>query len=533
MELHEATKLQQFIGMARIVNTFSGQPVAPTTQTVTNAMGAFVHEFSRPNSTLAVEPLDPQQPEAYFLTRFAYFYVKRSAVANGDCYAAWLLKEFILFSQSDAGGKIAESNGWVVPPQNVHHIVVSELGQMQCVDSATGAVRSVIGYAPPRHRVCPPGMFVQRNATGEGVYAYVGCTPCPNGTFHPGAATPVFECVPCLQGAQAAGVGNINCTSSSSGVDSDSDSDSEDATMAVLVALIGVICIAAFIAVLRRRRQHQIKMAPHDFDTAFEHLRSLGLVDDFDSRKPKEIKGMHINRIEVLGKGAFGSVWKAVLDESSQGGPPGYTVAVKEVTSAIESPQAREDLLQEAAVMAQIGAHENLVSLVGVVTRGMCWVVVSYCEHGSLLDFLKKRASLADPVSGFAKRLLAQGTAEGMAHLDKAGFVHRDLAARNVLIASGHVAKVADFGLSRDMDAGDGDGGDDKSSSSGTYYTSSHGVYPVRWTSPEAMYAAFWASFHHVGHAAPVLHAILLRVQSHVLNQRSHLAPCLESFPTI
>ena len=37
-------------------------------------------------------------------------------------------------------------------------------------------------------------------------------------------------------------------------------------------------------------------------------------------------------------------------------------------------------------VMAQVSHHKHLVSLIGVITRGDPLVlVVSYCEHGSLL----------------------------------------------------------------------------------------------------------------------------------------------------
>ena len=35
------------------------------------------------------------------------------------------------------------------------------------------------------------------------------------------------------------------------------------------------------------------------------------------------------------------------------------------------------------------------------------------------------------------------------AHLGAHNFIHRDLATRNVLLASGMVCKIADFGLSR------------------------------------------------------------------------------------
>lgn len=77
----------------------------------------------------------------------------------------------------------------------------------------------------------------------------------------------------------------------------------------------------------------------------------------------------------------------------------------------------------------------------------------------------------------------------GMAHLASMHTIHRDLAARNVLVATdddgGRVYRVADFGLSRMAEAraaatpeADGDS---------EYYRSNAGVFPIRWTAPEAM----------------------------------------------
>lgn len=59
---------------------------------------------------------------------------------------------------------------------------------------------------------------------------------------------------------------------------------------------------------------------------------------------------------------------------------------------------------------------------------------------------------------------------EAMAYLETNNFIHRDLAARNVLVSEDNVAKVSDFGLTKEV-----------SSSQDT------AKLPVKWTAPEAL----------------------------------------------
>jgi len=191
-----------------------------------------------------------------------------------------------------------------------------------------------------------------------------------------------------------------------------------------------------------KRRAHQHMMRAHDFEAELLALReskdqtdlaeALTLTDGL-AQVPREIKRKCVTRTEKIGEGQFGEVFKGVLDESSQGGVPGYLVACKSVLDA--GGDGAQELLQEAIVMAQVGVHSHLVSLLGVVTSGLpLLLVVSYCEHGSLLTVVRERAEVGDPLSTAAKLRFAVHIAKGMAHLASLHFIHRDLAARNVLV---------------------------------------------------------------------------------------------------
>lgn len=57
-----------------------------------------------------------------------------------------------------------------------------------------------------------------------------------------------------------------------------------------------------------------------------------------------------------------------------------------------------------------------------------------------------------------------------MAYLEANNFVHRDLAARNVLVSDDNIAKVSDFGLTKEASS-----------------TQDTAKLPVKWTAPEAL----------------------------------------------
>jgi ephrin-B len=70
---------------------------------------------------------------------------------------------------------------------------------------------------------------------------------------------------------------------------------------------------------------------------------------------------------------------------------------------------------------------------------------------------------------------MAGDVCSGMVYLSSKMFIHRDLAARNILLDGNTVCKVADFGLSKELD------------SDSEYYNATDGKVPVKWTAPEAI----------------------------------------------
>ncbi|KAK4337194.1 hypothetical protein RND71_043293 [Anisodus tanguticus] len=226
--------------------------------------------------------------------------------------------------------------------------------------------------------------------------------------------------------------------------------------VAIIVAII--VAVAMIIVYLRRSSDDCNKKQPSDCDT-LEYTRNGEDPNQAVREFTREIDANYIHIEAIVGGGEFGDVCKGKLKHP---GRPEITVAIKTLKPGA-SDKARMDFLTEASIMGQFD-HPNVIYLQGVVTKSNpIMIITEYMENGSLDTFLRLVSMM-------------RGIAYGMQYLSEINYVHRDLAARNVLVNAALVCKIADFGLSREIE----------SANEGAY-TTRGGKIPVRWTAPEAI----------------------------------------------
>lgn len=209
---------------------------------------------------------------------------------------------------------------------------------------------------------------------------------------------------------------------------------------------------------------------------------------------------------QVLGEGEFGRVLRAKA--MNIGGIPGpTTVAVKTLK---EDACASEltDLLSEYQLLKE-AQHPNVIRLLGACTTppgAPVYLIIEFAEFGSLRNYLRRSRHLesesrtpaptsllsTSPINVSEESQCSDNAlnytitprdilsfawqiSKGMAYLADIKLVHRDLAARNVLLATGKVCKISDFGLTRDVYEDD------------AYLKRSKGRVPVKWMAPESL----------------------------------------------
>ena len=195
-----------------------------------------------------------------------------------------------------------------------------------------------------------------------------------------------------------------------------------------------------------------------------------------------EIERRDIEMGEEFASGQFGVVYRAVY-HTEKGDIP---IAIKTLKEAANSDM-KVAFMREAAILAQF-QHPNVLRMIGVLTTQQPYMMVTELLKTELAELLLKFKALhtlnnTDGSVSVHKLNLpplllkfSQEISAGMEHLSEKHFIHRDLAARNVLVAKDLSCRIADFGMSRELN------------SDSEYYTSSGGRIPLRWTAPEAVF---------------------------------------------
>ncbi|BBN03899.1 hypothetical protein MPTK1_3g00460 [Marchantia polymorpha subsp. ruderalis] len=156
-----------------------------------------------------------------------------------------------------------------------------------------------------------------------------------------------------------------------------------------------------------------------------------------------ELKKATNNFTALLGQGAFGPVYKAILQ------PSATTLAVKVLSSY--SKQGEKEFQTEVMLLGRLH-HRNLVNLVGYCAeRGQRMLVYEFMTNGSLAGWLYDQTG--EPLSWENRVRIAQDVSRGLEYLHEGAVppvIHRDIKSANILLDVSMTARVADFGLSKE-----------------------------------------------------------------------------------
>lgn len=146
---------------------------------------------------------------------------------------------------------------------------------------------------------------------------------------------------------------------------------------------------------------------------------------------------------DAAGHGVFGAVFLGLFR--------GTLVAIKQLYQNNNQAAEYTSIEDEAVTLVNL-RHPNVVLFMGFVHEiDKLWIVTEYCSRGSLRDLLDS-TSLRLTQNRVLK--FALGAARGLAYLhgQDSPVLHLDLKTSNILISSGWETKLADFGLSKNID---------------------------------------------------------------------------------
>ncbi|KAG9450559.1 hypothetical protein H6P81_010524 [Aristolochia fimbriata] len=180
--------------------------------------------------------------------------------------------------------------------------------------------------------------------------------------------------------------------------------------------------------------------SPYPQQAGFER----GKMVFFEGMKRFELEDLLRASAEMLGKGGFGTAYRAVLED-------GNVVAVKRLKDI--QVGGKREFEQHMEILGRL-RHPNVVTLKAYYyARDEKLLVYEYMQNGSLFSLLHgNRGPGRTPLDWTTRMKIAAGAARGVAFIHNAcrspKLCHGNIKSTNILIDRTGTARVSDFGLS-------------------------------------------------------------------------------------
>jgi PAS domain S-box-containing protein len=161
--------------------------------------------------------------------------------------------------------------------------------------------------------------------------------------------------------------------------------------------------------------------------------------DFFSLMKMTELIAERYEKIELLGRGSYGEVWK-VRDTEREGRALYYVAKIP------RNKNFNDKFRKEADICQQLEGHPNAIKIVDVVEhRGRVVLIQEFVEGRSLLELMFGSMEESEK-----ERIILQ-LVDVVAHAHKNRIVHRDIKPENVLIGSDGLLKLLDYGVAKEL----------------------------------------------------------------------------------
>ena len=161
--------------------------------------------------------------------------------------------------------------------------------------------------------------------------------------------------------------------------------------------------------------------------------------DFFSLMKMTELIGERYEKVERLGLGSFGEVWK-VRDIYRHGRAPFYVAKIP------RSKKLNNQFRKEAHICQKLAGHPNAVKLVGVVEdRGRVVLVQEFVGGRTLKEFMESSLTEAQ------KESIVIQLVDIVAHAHEQRIMHRDIKPENILIKGDGLVKLLDYGVAKEL----------------------------------------------------------------------------------